>query len=76
MKSNYRGILVSLINIFIAVIYMVLILLLVNYFPVLTNILNNIAVFVKNKKLAIIMVTVILCFPLFIILKFIDKKIK
>ena len=75
MKSYLKSVVVLVINIFVSIIYIALIFLLINKFCGVSNVIDTIAKFVKNKNLAIALLTFGFVCPLGFIIKFIDRKI-
>ncbi len=73
MKSYLKNIVVLVINILVSIIYMSVIFLLINKFCGLSNIINAMVKLVKNKNLAIVLLTFCLVCPLGFMLKFINK---
>ncbi len=75
MKNNLRNLIVLLTDIFVSLIYLSIIILLVNKLYDFSRIFDVLVKVVKNKNIAIILITFCLVAPLSFILKAINKRL-
>lgn len=75
MKSNFRNIIVLVVNIFVSLFYLAILIFIINKFYGFSKIFDVLVMVVKNKNLAIILITFCLVGPLAFILKAINKRL-